>query len=854
VVLSIEDPQQLAVATTHLAVGPDRTALTPVTPKTLSFPIRVTVTASKTGEQELWAEALGSDGVLGRGHVLATFATSGAPSATLTLGKPCAIDLDCDDALYCTGVETCDQGICTPGDAPCGASFTCVTATCIEQEGGLGTCSVSVDHTLCAEGEYCNPVNGCIPGQGCQTSEECQALDGYKCNGLELCVNLVCTGGTPPFVDDGNICTQDGCNETEGVFHAPKFGIDGTACGEDGGERKICIFAQGGCIASRCGDGFVDTQATPTEACDDGPLNSDAWTLARHCNSACSDYAPYCGDSAIDAGFENCDDGDPLDTKNGCNATCQRNDVCGDPFVQSLYEECDDQDNDNCNGCKNNCERGCICSAPNACTGARFCSDGDCLDCNTAAHCGPSCATCTDELPVCGGAVAGCQCTTDASVRGSCGPGTFCDDGSCTACDSPSHCGQECLSCGGNTPLCGGAESGCITGDCAGQPDFTLCKVITDPDRSYDICLDGACVSPGCGMESCNPPGPSFARGTIDADWQLPDTSQRFCRDSATITGTCAGVAGSGTCGATSFCGLDAQYGPDLLESIPGSRWLRSSDAEPVVNDSQSGLMWQSCVAGLRDNDCSGGIALGIGWEGALAYCDSLTWHGYCDWRLPDLHEVRTLLNWNTSAPFLNHEAFPGTPVGYHWTASARAGGFLAAWLVGISYATLIQGDRAMPQFFRCVRGAPVPFPSVRFERLYPGPASEPVVADHATLLDWQSCLAGQSGALCDAPATTTPLNLTNALAYCENLTWAGQNDWRLPSINEMASIIDTRRHSPAWATTLLSTTVASCRFLTSTLGVMSQGSAIFTDCDGGIGQGYFGDPYAVRCVRDTTP
>ncbi len=46
--------------------------------------------------------------------------------------------------------------------------------------------------------------------------------------------------------------------------------------------------------------------------------------------------------------------------------------------------------------------------------------------------------------------------------------------------------------------------------DCAGAPDMTLCDFVTMPDRWYDVCIDGACVSPGCGDETCNTPGAHF--------------------------------------------------------------------------------------------------------------------------------------------------------------------------------------------------------------------------------------------------------------------------------------------------------------------------------------------------------
>lgn len=69
-------------------------------------------------------------------------------------------------------------------------------------------------------------------------------------------------------------------------------------------------------------------------------------------------------------------------------------------------------------------------------------------------------------------------------------------------------------------------------------------------------------------------------------------------------------------------------------------------------------------------------------------------------------------------------------------------------------------------------------------------------VTDHCTGLMWQRETADVNG---DGQSTDQDvLRWSEALAYCENLSFAGFDDWRLPSVRELHSIVDYGRFAAA--------------------------------------------------------
>lgn len=89
---------------------------------------------------------------------------------------PCLVNGECDDGFFCNGAESCQGGLCTPGDPPCPVAQVCdeVADTCV----------------------------------ACTAQAECD--DGAFCNGAEQCLGGDCVAGTYP-------CAGQGCDEAADV-------------------------------------------------------------------------------------------------------------------------------------------------------------------------------------------------------------------------------------------------------------------------------------------------------------------------------------------------------------------------------------------------------------------------------------------------------------------------------------------------------------------------------------------------------------------------------------------------------------------------------------------------------------
>jgi RHS repeat-associated protein len=125
-----------------------------------------------------------------------------------------------------------------------------------------------------------------------------------------------------------------------------------------------------------------------------------------------------------------------------------------------------------------------------------------------------------------------------------------------------------------------------------------------------------------------------------------------------------------------------------------------------TATDSRTGLMWKVCAEG---QSWSGGTCVNSAtahtWAAALALAEGATDAGYNDWRLPNLKELRSLVEECRVGPSINDTVFPATPSSIFWSGSPYVDSVYGAWGVGFSDGYAYGNNRNDAGSIRLVRG-----------------------------------------------------------------------------------------------------------------------------------------------------
>lgn len=177
--------------------------------------------------------------------------------------------------------------------------------------------------------------------------------------------------------------------------------------------------------------------------------------------------------------------------------------------------------------------------------------------------------------------------------------------------------------------------------------------------------------------------------------WRMPDTGQTQCYDNQAtpVAGACPG-GGNGT----GPGGQDGVYTPAATQ--PRYTVLNPVGISSVTVDNVTGLMW------VTNPGTDAGMGGTYTWDNALLACENLNYAGYTDWRLPNVRELASIIDYGVAAPTINATAFPGT-VSAYFASTTYVPSTVSAWIVTFNSASVGNMLKSSAIYVRCVRGGP---------------------------------------------------------------------------------------------------------------------------------------------------
>ncbi|MDP2024647.1 DUF1566 domain-containing protein [Sulfuriferula sp.] len=227
-----------------------------------------------------------------------------------------------------------------------------------------------------------------------------------------------------------------------------------------------------------------------------------------------------------------------------------------------------------------------------------------------------------------------------------------------------------------------------------------------------------------------------------------------------------------------------------------------------TVADPLTDLTWMRCAVGQTwDGASCMGAPNVLTWHAAMALHQNFA--GHADWRLPDLAELQSIVESSSGTSALDPSVFNKLPRVFFWTSSLRLDG-----AIGITFGNGLQGF--------CSKDADGAVLLMRDEKQAQNSMKrnsyldngDGTITDIRTDLIWMRCALGQrwDGKTCIGKANS----YTWGEAIVLDQEHTERNNWRLPSLDELKSILDFSRTAPAIDTTAFPET-PSAYFWTST-------------------------------------
>ncbi|CAK0768082.1 hypothetical protein CCP3SC5AM1_540008 [Gammaproteobacteria bacterium] len=218
------------------------------------------------------------------------------------------------------------------------------------------------------------------------------------------------------------------------------------------------------------------------------------------------------------------------------------------------------------------------------------------------------------------------------------------------------------------------------------------------------------------------------------------------------------------------------------------SRYIDNLDG--TITDANTGLEWMRCAVGQTWTGaaCSGNPVT-YTYNQAITVKSTLAGHN--DWRLPTIRELLTITDMTRHSPAIDAATFPNTPLDWFWSVSPVAGYSSLAWSVYFDSGDDTWGNRQSSRVLRLVRAGLMNASLLNNARSNTDyfDNQDGTVKHIPTCLEWKRCPEEQSwnGTTCTGTLTNYKWDTASALTR----NFAGHNDWHLPTLDELRSLVD---------------------------------------------------------------
>lgn len=274
-----------------------------------------------------------------------------------------------------------------------------------------------------------------------------------------------------------------------------------------------------------------------------------------------------------------------------------------------------------------------------------------------------------------------------------------------------------------------------------------------------------------------------------------------------------------------------------LLAGTLSAEFSRN-DVQQTVTDSITGLVWQDDGAAGRTQKT---------FDDAVQYCKSLTLGGLA-WRLPSIDEMITIRETKRARPAIVSKFVNVAMEGYYFSSTPNFNGSegteTSAWTMEPLFGGTYPYGKTDLLYVRCVSGGNFgslgTLEAVKLNGFKRDDTKE-IVTD-ANGLMWQD----------DATIATVGKGLQDAMGYCSQISVGGFTDWRLPSVEELTSIVDYRKQNPAQNSAFKNYNLDVTWTSTPAAEIVNPGDKWSVNFDYGKSDVYVpkADKEPVRCVR----